>query len=150
MDKPSYKQLYTVLEESALFQKPPNFRRASIYKTWRQVAGTSIADNTIDLKIDGDVLHVAVNSPTWAHELINQQNSILLHLRDSGYDQLTEMSIRIRVANSRSVPKPRKKIRNSRTSTPELQNLFARLASESTDPDTKETFLRLSRKSVND
>ena len=150
MDKPSYKKLYTFLEESALFQKPPNFRRASIYKTWNLVVGSSIADNTIELKIDGDVLHVAVNSPTWAHELINQQNSILQHLRDSGYKELTEMSIRIRVANSRNVPTPRKKIRNSRTSTPEMQNLFARLASESTDPDTKETFLRLSRKSVND
>ena len=114
------------------------------------MAGASIADNTIELIIDDNVLHVAVNSPTWAHELINQQNSILQHLRDSGYEELTEMSIRIRVANSRSVPTPRKKTGNSRTSTPEMQNLFARLASESTDPDTKETFLRLSRKSVND
>lgn len=148
MDKPGFKKLHTVLADSALFKNPPEFKRATIYRMWRQVVGASIAENTIELTIDNNMLNVAVNSPTWAHELINQQNSILKNLHGCGFENLTEMSVRIRVANVRSSPAPQKKYSKPQTITPQMRELFARLASESADPETKETFMRLSRTST--
>ncbi len=95
--------------------------------------------------IEDNILHVSVNSSTWAHELINQQNSILQTLRESGYESLTEMSIRIRVQNSPKTPVPRQKKNYTRTISPSTRKLFVRLAAQSKNTEAKEIFLRLSK-----
>ena len=145
MDKPSYKNIYKILEESALLKKPPDFKGSKIYKDWKSAAGTSIFDNTTELAIEDNILHVSVSSSTWAHELINQQNSILQILRESGHNKLTEMSIRIQVPKSPKTPALRKKKKQTRTITPSMQKLFVRLASQSKNSEAKNIFLRLSK-----
>ncbi|MDE0309304.1 MAG: DciA family protein [Acidiferrobacterales bacterium] len=145
MDKPNYKILSSFLEESDVLRKSPDFKNSDIYRTWKSAAGASIYDNTDSLTIEDDVLYVSVNSSTWAHELINQQNSILQTLQENGFRNLTEMSVRIRVQKSPGTPLRKKKKQQSRTITPRMRDLFQRLAAQSKNKEAREVFLRLSK-----
>ena len=142
--------MFDFIQESGRMKPPPNFESSPIYRDWKEAVGEAIADNTVELRSEGATLHVAVNSSTWAHELINQQNSVLRHLQERGYRELTEMSIRIRVSNPIRRPTLKKPPPTRRTTTPELRELFEQLASESQNPEMRAAFLRMSGKSDED
>ncbi len=147
MEKSNYKQMHSILLDSLSLRQPAQHTQSPVYRNWRKAVGNPIAENTSNLKIEGNILHVVVNSPTWAHELINQQASILEALRAEGHLKLTEMSIRIQVPVSKPTPVSPTMPKRERRITPGLRNLFAQLSSESRNPEVKQIFRRLSRKS---
>lgn len=68
-----------------------------IYEHWLEAAGDAIADHTVNLDVRGDTLEVAVDSPTWAHEVIHNQQSILIHLQSSHYRKLTAIAVKVKI-----------------------------------------------------
>ena len=135
----------SVLGQNLSLKRPQAFHHSVIYKNWRKVVGESIAENTLELRVEANILHVAVNSSTWAHELINRQTTFLQQLREYGHQNLDEFSIRVRVPKSPKAPRQKKKPEKPRTISPAMQELFARLASESKNQEAKEIYMRMSR-----
>ncbi len=127
---------------------PESFTETTIFSHWKKAAGQNIADNTTKLQIEGNSLSVTVNSPTWAHALINSQSTILSQMIQCGYEGLEEIAIRVAVERKRNSLRKKKAV----TEEPEAQLLpaglgqvFVEIAKNASNPETKETFLRLSR-----
>lgn len=148
MSRSEYSRLSKALEEVGLPDPPEKFADSRLYRDWLQAAGVQIADNTMNLSIDGATISVTVNSPTWAHSLINNQSTILLRLAEVGYENLKEMTIRVTVPTSVKSPQPKASPavkRSKRVIEPRHRKLFEEIAENAISPKTKETFLRLSR-----
>ncbi len=148
MPELTYSRLSEVLAAVTLPEAPKRFTDTEFYRHWSQAAGQSIAENTTRLQIEGCVLAVTVNSPTWAHELINNQTTVLSRLVENGYKDLEEISIRVAVAGGRKPSrrnKPERPIPQDGAVSPELRQLFAEIARSAANAETRETFLRLSR-----
>ena len=141
----NYQKISDVLKAIKLTEEPEVYSESPLFKDWAEAAGPMIAKNTWNLAAKGEVLQVVVNSSTWAHELINQQQSIVEKMQVLGYRKITSMSIRIQV------PKPVKfrdftrKTSEAPTVSAELRETFAQLAKESTDPKTREFFKKMSK-----
>ncbi len=149
MSDPRYSKLSKIIAGLNIPDPPPQFSETRIFQDWRKAAGATIADNTLNLRMDETVLSVTVTSPTWAHELINNQSTILARLIESGYKNLQEMAIRVNVAAGRKSAQRTKTLPESQPPnpviTPRLKKLFAEIAKNSSNTDTKATFLRLSK-----
>ena len=145
MAEPNYKKLSEILAECSFLERPEDSSQSPLYQDWQEAAGPAIAKNTDKLNADNGMLHVTVNSPNWAHKLINQQTRILAKMRAKGHEDLSEMTIRIFVPKPVTPPNITKPQILERKISPDLRQLFVRLASESNDPETSATFLRLSR-----
>lgn len=149
MSDPRYSKLSDIIAGIKLPDAPLQFNQTRIFQDWNQAAGAAIAENTLNLSIDGSILSVTVNSPTWAHELINNQSTILARLMESGYKNLQEMAIRVNVTVGRKLAQQSKVPQESQPLTPaispRLKHLFIEIAENSSNPDTKATFMRLSK-----
>ena len=148
MSDSNYSKLSDFLTRVELPSAPESFAESAIFNHWKKAAGQNIADNTTKLQIEGNSLFVTVNSPTWAHALINSQSTILSHMVKCGFEDLEEIVIRVAVEGKRNTLRKKKAV----TEEPEAQLLPARLsqvfvdiAKNASNPETKETFLRLSR-----
>ena len=148
MSESAYSKLSEILTDIDLPDTPPQFNETKLFQDWSAAAGETIANSTLNLSISGNVLAVTVGSPIWAHELINNQSTILARLIESGYKSLQEMAIRVNVSTRRTTPRAYgESASRSRESavTPKLQKLFVEIAEKSNNPKTRETFLRLSK-----
>ena len=148
MSDSEYSKLSQVLEEVGLPDRPEKFVDSRIFRDWLQAAGEPIADNTVNLSIDDATISVTVNSPTWAHLLVNNQSTILLRLAESGYEELKEMAIRVNVPTKKKSLQATKSVsaeQPKRVIEPRLKNLFAEIAENANNPRTRDAFLRLSK-----
>ncbi len=148
MSDSNYSKLSDFLTKVELPSAPESFTETTIFRHWKKAAGQNIADNTTKLQIEGNSLAVTVNSSTWAYELFNSQSTILSQMNQWGFEDLEEIVIRVAVEGKRNTPRKTK----VDTEEPQAQLLPARLsqvfveiAKNSSNPETKETFLRLSR-----
>ncbi len=148
MSDSNYSKLSDFLTRVELPSAPESFTESTIFNHWKKAAGQNIADNTTKLQIEGNSLSVTVNSPTWAHALINSQSTILSQMIQCGFEDLDEIVIRVAVEGKRKTPRKKKAV----TEEPEAQlqparlsQVFVEIAKNASNPETKETFLRLSR-----
>ncbi len=144
----NYSKVSKILAGIELPNEPPRATQADIFQVWSQAAGSDIAYNTINLQIEDQVLSVTVNSPTWAHALINHQTTILNRLVESGYENLADMTIRVGVLSGRKSPRTTMRtttVPRASAITPKLRKLFIQIAENASNPETKEAFLRLSQ-----
>ncbi len=148
MSDSNYSKLSDFLSRAELPSAPESFTETTIFRHWKKAAGQNIADNTAKLQIEGNSLSVTINSPTWAHALINSQTTILSKMNQCGFEDLEEIVIRVAVEGKRNTSHRKKAV----TEEPQAQLLPARLsqvfveiAKNASNPETKETFLRLSR-----
>ena len=148
MSDSNYSKLSDFLSRVELPSAPESFSETTIFNHWKKVAGQNIADNTTKLQIEGNSLAVTVNSSTWAYELFNSQSTVLSQMNQCGFEDLEEIVIRVAVQGKRNTRHKKK----AATEKPEAQLLPARLsqvfveiAKNASNPETKETFLRLSR-----
>ena len=148
MSDSEYSKLSQVLADVGLPDRPEKFVDSRIFRDWLQAAGEPIADNTVNLSIDDATISVTVNSPTWAHLLVNNQSTILLRLAESGYEELKEMAIRVNVPTKKKSLQATKSVsaeQPKRVIEPRLKNLFAEIAENANNPRTRDAFLRLSK-----
>ncbi len=148
MSDSQYSKLSKILTDIDIPDAPKRFAESQLFQDFNEAAGEAIAANTLNLSVDGPVLNVSVNSPTWAHELINNQSSILEKLIELDYSNLKELAIRVNVAAAKKKPRLRTNLApqtSERTVNPELKDLFVDIAEKSANSNTRKTFLRLSR-----
>ena len=148
MSESAYSKLSEILPDIDLPDTPPQFNETKLFQDWSAAAGETIANSTLNLSISGNVIAVTVSSPIWAHELINNQSTILARLIEAGYKSLQEMTVRVSVSARRTTPRSygESASRSSQPAvTPKLQKLFVEIAEKSNNPKTRETFLRLSK-----
>lgn len=148
MSDSNYSKLSDFLSRAELPNAPESFTETTIFRHWKKAAGQNIADNTAKLQIEGNSLSVTINSPTWAHALINSQTTILSKMNQCGFEDLEEIVIRVAVEGKRNTSrrkkdaaeKPQDQLLPAR-----LSQVFVEIAKNASNPKTKETFLRLSR-----
>ncbi len=140
-----FSKLAEVLAKGIPVEPKPHKSKTDIYQRWRIAAGDKIADNTIHLKTEDNILFAVVSSPVWAHTLINKQNRILESMRTQGNKGLTELSIRIHVPKVQTPPKGTQRSHYPRVVNEQMQSLYLQLAKETRDGKTKEVFERLSK-----
>jgi len=121
------------------------FSQSELFQCWEQAAGEKVAAQTENLNITNGLLEVQVNSPTWAHEVINRQTTILERLNKSGYRSLTSLSVGVYVRKPVQLKYERRTPRTQRTVTPEMLAVFKKIAKRSVNPAIKERFKRLSK-----
>ncbi len=144
----NYFRVSKILADIELPKAPDRFIETDTFRVWAQAAGKDIADNTIKLQIEGNLLSVTVSSPTWAHALINSQATILNRLVELGCKNLEEMTIRVGVLTDRQSPRLKKRAHagsRQREITPKMKELFIQIAENASNPATRDAFLRLSR-----
>ena len=145
MTEENYQKMSDVLTALKFSQEPEEFADSQFFKDWNEAAGSMIAKNTWELNEKGDILQVVVNSSTWAHELINQQQSIVKRMQSLGYERITGLSIRIQVPKSVKMRNIHKKTSEAPSVSVELLETFTQLAMESKNSGTRELFERLSQ-----
>ena len=90
---------------------------------------------------------IFVDSSIWAHAVNHRRESILERMRVEGHEELSVLSIRIKLKNSNNAAthiQPPTHPRRKRIS-PELRKTFEHLARKTKSPKIRETFLRLSK-----
>ncbi len=123
-----------------------------IYAHWTKSAGEAISAHTLDLSIRDTTLDVVLDSPTWAHQLLHEQQSALARMQSHGYHNLSELSIRVKMPNTAKKRAPPKK--NSKpkdwTVSPEMRQLFECCAETSESPKLKSAYRKLSELDVSE
>lgn len=148
MSDSNYSKLSDFLTSVELPSAPESFTETTIFSHWKKAAGQNIADNTTKLQIEGNSLSVTVNSPTWAHALINSQSTILSQMIQGGFEDLEEIVIRVAVEGKRNTLRKKKAVTDepqAQLPPAKLSQVFVEIAKNASNPETKETFLRLSR-----
>jgi len=148
MSDSNYSKLSDFLTRAELPSAPESFTETTIFSHWKKAAGQNIADNTTKLQIEGKSLFVTVSSPIWRYELNNSQSTILSQMIQCGFEDLEEIVIRVAVESKRN--SLRKKIADKEKPHAQLlparlSQVFVDIAKNASNPETKETFLRLSR-----
>ena len=148
MSDSDYYKLSDFLTRVELPSAPEAFTETTIFRHWKKAAGQNIADNTTKLQIEGNSIFVTVNSSTWAYELFNSQSTILSQMNQCGFEGLEEIVIRVAVEGKRNTPRKKKvvtKESEAQLLPAGLSQVFVEIAKKASNPETKETFLRLSR-----
>ena len=145
MAESNYSKLSDFLNKGVVPERPASFRESQLFRDWTEIAGSSIAKHTAQLNVQNGILHVSVNSPTWAHELINYQITILEKLHEKGHKNLKEMSIRVKVSKASQFPAPTQTTLPKPKMDPKMHKVFVKLACDAKDPNARNTFLRLAR-----
>ncbi len=118
-----------------------------IYADWAEVVGDSIFEHTTSLKVRSAILEVAVDSPTWAHQLLHRQPTIVKGMQALGYHQLSSLSIRVMVRTKESQTQPVRKpeLQRHRPVTSEMKELFDKCAATANSLNLKVAYQKLGR-----
>ena len=147
MKQINYKQLADILSGYDLSPKDESTVYSVLQQNWSTVAGPNISENTENIEISGDMLLVSVNSPTWAHEIINRQKTLLSGMNNAGYPKLTNLSVNVHVSKPATLDRYKKTPNETvQQTTPQLRKLFKKLAAHSNSPEIKATFTRMSKR----
>ena len=140
----NFKTLAEILSSEQLPERQDrDFVQSELFKNWASASGEDITQQTERIDIVDDVLQVHVSSPTWAHEIINRQTTLLKRMRGKGYRNLMSLSVSVHVPKTKKDRFTAPPAQKPRPVTPQMREVFKRFAENSKDPELKARFKRL-------
>lgn len=143
----NFQKIADILKTTDVVKPVPSFVRSALFQAWTSSAGAKVAKHTLNLKKEGVTLVVFVDSNIWAHAVNHRRETILERMRLEGHDELSVMSIRIKLTFSKKAAAYRQPLKQPQPKriSPELRKTFEHLAQKTKSPKIRETFLRMSK-----
>ena len=142
----NFNQLTARIHESCQLSPPSEDTNSVLFQDWIKSAGESISKHTRQVHIRKGIIEIVVDSPTWAHQIINQQNTLVQRMRDRGHSGISELSVRVKIVKKFKQPQHILVKPQQRKFSKNSGKIFSELAANSSNPKIKEIFLRLSKK----
>jgi predicted nucleic acid-binding Zn ribbon protein len=89
---PAAEALLRLLESAGLAEAAA---LCKVHAVWEQIAGATVSRHASPLQVRGAVLTVAVDAPTWAHELQYHKAELIARVKERAGLDLTDIRTRI-------------------------------------------------------